>query len=64
MPVLQLQESTRIRHELIRLLDLQLCALEKQVFGVLSDEELEQYEMRHDSINSLYETLRGKKAAA
>ena len=58
------QESGRIRLELIRLIDLQLSALEKQVFGVLSDEEFEQYESRHDSINELYERLRRKQAAA
>jgi hypothetical protein len=59
-----LQDSGQIRHELIRLLDLQLCALEKQVFGVMSDEEREQYEVRHDSINELYETLRETRTPA
>jgi hypothetical protein len=56
-----LQDSRRIRNELIQLINLQLSALEKEVFGVLSDEEFQEYEDRHEFINELYEDLRKSK---
>jgi len=57
------EDPRRIRHELIQLINLQLNALEKQVFGLLSEEEFQEYEDRHESINELYEDLRQNRAA-
>lgn len=54
----------RARSELVQLLDLQLTALEKQVFGVLPDRELQEYERRHDQIAELYDKLRHLRVAA
>lgn len=56
--------EVRLRSELLQLLDLQLTALEKQVFGVLPERELEEYEQRHEQITELYAKLRKRRVAA
>jgi hypothetical protein len=45
------------KHELVDLLDQQLCSLEKQVFGVVTDPELRDYEARRDRIVELYKEI-------
>jgi len=45
--------------ELIVLLNLQLAALEKEVFGVVTDAERREYWRRHDRIHKLYSQLDG-----
>ena len=45
--------SPNPKNELVALLDLQLSSLEKQVFGVVSEPELREYEARRDRIVEL-----------
>ena len=47
------------RPELIVLLNLQLAALEKEVFGVVTDAERREYWRRHDRIHKLHSQLDG-----
>jgi hypothetical protein len=54
----------RIRGELFRLLEQQLSDLQKQVFGGLTEHELQEYERRRDRISELYDQLRYRQAAA
>jgi hypothetical protein len=56
--------EVHLRSELLQLLDLQLTALEKQVFGVLPERELEEYEHRHEQITELYAKLRKRRRVA
>jgi hypothetical protein len=42
------------KHELVVLLNEQLCALEKQLYGVVSEPEMREYEARRDRIVELY----------
>lgn len=52
------------RAELVTLLNEQLCALEKQVFGVVTEPEMREYEARHDRIVDLYNEIRERPRAA
>ena len=54
----------RIRSELFQLLEQQLSDLERQVFGGLSETELQEYERRRDRITELYDQLNHPRAAA
>ena len=47
------------KRELITLLNLQLAALEKEVFGVVTDAERREYWRRHDRIHKLQSQLYG-----
>ena len=42
------------KHELMTLLNEQLGALEKQLYGVVSEPEMREYEARRDRIVELY----------
>lgn len=50
------------KRELIMLLNLQLAALEKEVFGVITDVERREYWRRHDRIHKLQSQLSGLRA--
>jgi hypothetical protein len=50
-------------HELVALLDEQLCALEKQVFGVVTEPEIQEYEARRERIWQLYKAIVQPRAA-
>jgi hypothetical protein len=50
-------------HELFHLLDQQLCSLEKQVFGVMTEPEMREYEERRDRIRELYNKIVEPRAA-
>jgi hypothetical protein len=52
------------KNELVDLLDQQLCSLEKQVFGVVTDPELRDYEARRDRIVELYKEIMEPPMAA
>jgi hypothetical protein len=52
------------KHELVDLLDQQLCSLEKQVFGVVTEPELRDYEARRDRIVELYNEIMEPPMAA
>jgi hypothetical protein len=52
------------KNELVELLDQQLCSLEKQVFGVVTEPELREYEARRDRIVELYNEILEPPAAA
>jgi hypothetical protein len=52
------------RNELVDLLDQQLCSLEKQVFGVVTEPELREYETRRDRIVELYSEILESPVAA
>lgn len=56
--------SPNLKNELVALLDLQLSSLEKQVFGVVSEPELREYEARRDRIVELYQEVLGLQMAA
>jgi hypothetical protein len=49
--------SPNPKNELVALLDQQLSSLEKQVFGVVSEPELREYESRRDRIVELYQEI-------
>ena len=49
--------------ELVALLDKQLCALEKQVFGVVTEPEMQEYEARRERIWQLYKAIVQPRAA-
>jgi hypothetical protein len=57
-------DPQHLRDELVQLLDLQLSVLEKQVFGVVTESELREYELRHERICGLYKRLSKREAAA
>jgi hypothetical protein len=52
------------KNELVVLLDQQLCSLEKQVFGVVTEPELREYEARQNRIAELYSEILEPPAAA
>jgi len=49
--------SPNPKNELVILLDQQLSSLEKQVFGVVTEPELREYEARRDRIVELYQEI-------
>jgi len=55
--------QTRVRAELLDLIDSQLNTLEKETFGVVTEAELCEYEDRSDRIRQLYAELIGREAA-
>ena len=57
-------DPQHLHDELVQLLDLQLRVLEKQVFGVVTESELREYERRHERIRGLYNQLSKREAAA
>jgi hypothetical protein len=52
------------RNELVTLLHQQLSSLEKQVFGVVSEPELREYEARRSRILELYYEILEPRLAA
>jgi len=52
------------KHELMSLLDQQLSTLEKQLYGVVSEPEMLEYEARRDRIFELYNEVTDRPAAA
>ena len=46
------------------LLNEQLCTLEKQLYGVVSEPEMREYEARRDRIVELYNKVTDRPAAA
>jgi hypothetical protein len=49
--------SPDLKNELVVLLDQQVTSLEKQVFGLVSEPELREYEDRRDRIVELYNEI-------
>jgi len=49
--------------ELVLLLNQQLSSLEKQVFGVMTEPELQEYEARRDRIWELYKEMAEPRVA-
>jgi len=47
----------QIRDELVNLFDQQLSILEDEVFGVVTESELREYESKKDRIENLYAQL-------
>jgi len=56
--------SPNPKNELVALLDQQLSSLEKQIFGVVSEPELREYEARRDRIVELYQEILELQMAA
>ncbi len=56
--------SPNPKNELVALLDQQLSSLEKQIFGVVSEPELREYEARRDRIVELYQEILELQIAA
>ena len=52
------------KHELMNLLHEQLSALEKQLYGVVSEPEMREYETRRDRIVELYNEVVERPTAA
>lgn len=52
------------QHELVMLLNEQLGALEKQLYGVASEPEIREYETRRDRIVELYNEVLERPSAA
>jgi hypothetical protein len=52
------------KHELVSLLNEQLGALEKQLYGVVTEPEVQEYEARRDRIVELYKEVVKPPAAA
>ena len=52
------------KRELMTLLNEQLSTLEKQLFGVVSEPEMRDYEARRDRIFELYNEVTDRPAAA
>jgi hypothetical protein len=59
-----LMTSPNPKQELMTLLNEQLCALEKQLYGVVSESEMRDYETRRDRIVELYNEVVEPPAAA
>lgn len=57
-------QSKHLHDELVLLLDMQLCTLEKEVFGVATESEILDYEYRQDRIGELYYQLLGREVIA
>ena len=53
-----------VREELVRLLELQLRTLEKELFGGVTEAEESEYERRRARIHQLYDQIFAKQAAA
>ena len=53
-----------LRDELLRLLELQLSALEKEDFGIITAPEILRYQRRQERIDDLYNQLLANHAAA
>ncbi|HST10513.1 MAG TPA: hypothetical protein VLL05_09045 [Terriglobales bacterium] len=51
------------KNELVTLLNEQLRALEKQVFGVVTEPEMREYEARRERIAELYNEIAVPRAA-
>jgi hypothetical protein len=49
--------SPDLKHELVILLNQQVTSLEKQVFGLVTEPELREYEARRDRIVELYNEI-------
>ena len=60
----QFMTSPDPKHELMTLLNEQLGALEKQLYGVVSEPEMREYEARRDRIVELYNEVVEPPAAA
>ena len=56
--------KTRVRAQLVDLIESQLNTLEKETFSVLTEAELCEYEDRRDRICQLYAELVNREAAA
>ena len=56
--------SPDARHELVTLLNEQLGTLEKQLYGIVSEPEMREYEARRDRIVELYKEVLEPPAAA
>ena len=56
--------SPDLKRELIDLLNLQISALEKEVFGVVTESELREYQRRQERISELYNLLTRRQAVA
>ena len=54
----------RARAELVDLIESQLTTLEKETFGVVTEAELFEYEVRRDRIRQLYAELVDREPAA
>jgi hypothetical protein len=52
------------KHELVTLLNEQLSALEKQLYGVVSEPEMREYETRRSRIVELYNEVVDRPTAA
>ena len=52
------------KHELVTLLNAQLSALEKQLYGIVSEPEMREYETRRDRIVELYNEVVDRPTAA
>ena len=59
-----LMTSPNPKQELMTLLNEQLCALEKQLYGAVSESEMQEYETRRDRIVELYNEVVEPPAAA
>lgn len=53
----------QIRDELVNLFDQQLSILEDEVFGVVTESELREYESKKDRIENLYAQLLRRASA-
>jgi hypothetical protein len=56
--------KTRVRAELLELIEAQLNTLEKETFSCVTETELREYEGRRDRISQLYTELINREAAA
>ena len=52
------------KHELMTLLNEQLSTLEKQLYGIVSEPEMREYEARRDRIVELYNEVTDRPTAA
>jgi hypothetical protein len=59
-----LDSKTRVRAELLNLIELQVSTLEKETFGVVTDAELCEYQDRCDRIRQLYAQILDNREAA
>ena len=56
--------TTRVRAELVDLIESQLNTLETETFGCVTEAELCEYEDRRDRICQLYAEVMGRETAA
>ena len=57
-------DPTDVREELVRLLELQLRTLEKELFGGITEAEQIEYERRRAHIHQLYDKIFDEQTAA